>query len=60
MLAQMNCAIPYRKIMEIEIGMPSAVGLRQQMHSLAEVCLPSWLVKDIFVCFAIDNIDSLE
>lgn len=57
-LGQLDLAISYRKLMEIETGLANSV--LQQMDSFEGVCLPPWLVKDKFVWFALDNIDFLE
>ena len=57
-LGQLDLAIPYKKVMQIETGLANTV--LQQMHSRGGVCLPPWLVQDTFVWFALDNIDFLE
>ena len=58
-LAGPDLAVSYKKVMEIETGIASAV--LEKMDSLGEVfLLPPLLVKDTFVWFALDNIDFLE
>ena len=57
-LSQLDLAVPYKKVMEIETAIANAV--LQRSKSLGEVYRPLWLVQDMFVWFAIDNIDFLE
>lgn len=57
-LGQLDLASSYRKVMEIETNIANAV--LKQMHSLGGICLPPWLVQDMFVWFALDNIDFLR
>ena len=44
--------------MEIETSMANAV--LNQMHLHSGLCSPTWLVKNTFVWFALDNVDFLE
>lgn len=44
--------------MEIETSIANSV--LEQLDGPGGICLPSWLIKDAFVWFAMDNIDFLE
>jgi hypothetical protein len=57
-LGHLDLAASYNKVMEIETGMANAVI--EQIESMGGVYQPPWLVHDMFVWFALDNIDFLE
>ena len=57
-LSQLDLTVPYRKVMEIETAIANAV--LEKMKSMGGVYRPPWLVNDMFVWFALDNIDFLE
>lgn len=57
-LQHLNLSVSYSKILYIENRLASAI--QQQMVSNGGLFIPSWMVKDQFVWFALDNIDFLE
>ena len=57
-LSHLGLAVSYDKVMEIETGIANAV--LKQMETTEGVYQPPWLVHDMFVWFALDNIDFLE
>ena len=57
-LSQLDLAVPYKKVMEIETAITNAV--RETIKSMGGVYRPPWLVNDMFVWFVLDNIDFLE
>ena len=57
-LSQLDLTVPYKKVMEIETAMANAV--LEKMKSMGGVYRPPWLVNDMFVWFALDNVDFLE
>ena len=57
-LSQLDLTVPYKKVMEIETAMANTV--LEKTKSMGGVFRPPWLVNDIFVWFALDNIDFLE
>ena len=57
-LSQLDLTVPYKKVMEIETAIANAV--LEKIKSKGGVYRPPWLVNDMFVWFALDNIDFLE
>ena len=57
-LGQLDLTVPYKKVMEIEDCHRNAV--LERMNFTGGVYRPPWLVHDMFVWFALDNIDFLE
>ena len=56
-LSQLDLTVPYKKVMEIETAIANTV--LEKTKSMGGVFRPPWLVNDMFVWFALDNIDSL-
>ena len=57
-LSQLDLTAPYKKVMEIETA--SANTVLEKTKSMGSVFRPPWLVNDMFVWFALYNIDFLE
>ena len=57
-LSKLDLTVPYNKVMEIETAVANVV--LERMKSTGGIYQPPWLVNDMFVWFALDNIDFLE
>ena len=57
-LSQLDLTVPYKKAVEIETAIANTV--LEKTKSMGGVFRPPWLVNDMFVWFALDNIDFLE
>jgi hypothetical protein len=57
-LSQLDLSVPYTKVLEIETAIANSV--LDKMNSMGGIYRPPWLMNDMFVWFALDNIDFLE
>ena len=57
-MKQLDLSIPYKKVMKIETSM--AKETLKQSDALGGICIPLYLVQDMFVWFTFDNTYFLE